>query len=114
MNLFAKIYFDEDVSVLIAALLQARGFDCITVRDERMLTQSDPLQLAHAVVMQRCIVTHNRNHFEQLHLHYLATGQRHFGIIIAARRTHYDLAQRLAILLNTLAADEIENQLLYI
>jgi hypothetical protein len=36
MKLFAELYLDEDVSVLVAALLRARGFDVITARDEGM------------------------------------------------------------------------------
>lgn len=114
MKLFAEVYLDEDVSVLIATLLRARGFDVVTARDEGMLAQDDPDQLAHAVSLGRCIVTHNRVHFERLHGEYLATGQKHHGIIIASRRSPYEVARRLAVLLNTLAADELENQLLYI
>jgi len=114
MKLFASLYLDEDVSVLIATLLRARGFDVVTTRDENMLGQADPFQLAHATSLERCIVTHNRVDFERLHQERLASGRAHFGIIVAARRSPYEIARRLAMLLNTLTADEIENQLLYI
>jgi predicted nuclease of predicted toxin-antitoxin system len=114
MKLFAGIYLDEDVSVLIARLLQARGFDAITTRDEEMLGLDDPEQLVHAVSLGRCIITHNRVHFEQLHSEYLAAGEAHCGIIIATRRTPYELTGRLAVLLNTFTAGEFENQLFYI
>jgi hypothetical protein len=40
-----------------------------------MLGQDDPDQLARAASMGRCIVTHNRVHFERLHSEYLAAGQ---------------------------------------
>jgi len=59
-------------------------------------------------------VTHNRRDFEQLHQHLLASGQTHRGIIIASVHDVYALAERLVKLLNTLSADEIANQLLYI
>lgn len=72
MNLFASVYLDEDVSVLVAVLLQARGFDTTTARDERMLTQPDPAQLIYAVTLERCILTHNRLDYEQLHYEYLS------------------------------------------
>jgi predicted nuclease of predicted toxin-antitoxin system len=114
MKLFADLYLDEDVSVLIATLLQARGFNAVTARDEGMLTEDDPVQLAHAVALKRCIVTHNRDHFEQLHTAYVQAGDHHYGIIVAVRRTPYQIANRLVTLLNTLTADEVENQLLYI
>lgn len=114
MKLFASLYLDEDVSVLIATLLQARGFDVVTTRDEEMLGQDDPLQLAHAVSLERCMVTHNRVDFERLQREQGETGRSHFGIIVASRRSPYEIARRLAVLLNILTADEIEDQLLYV
>lgn len=114
MKLFAQVYLDEDVSVLIKTLLRARGFDAITAHDEGMLAQDDAVHLAHATSLERCIVTHNRVHFERLHRENLAANRKHCGIIIASRRSPYEMARRLAVLLNTLAADEIENQLLYV
>ena len=44
MKLFAEVYLDEDVSVLIGTLLQARGFNAHTARDEEMLGEDDPGQ----------------------------------------------------------------------
>ncbi len=114
MTLFADLYLDEDVSVLVATLMRARGFSVTTARDENMLGRDDLDQLARAVSLHRCMFTHNRVHYEQLHRDCFAANQRHFGIIIGSRRYAYELARRIATLLNTLAADEIENQLLYI
>lgn len=114
MKLFAELYLDEDVSVLIATLLQARGFSVTTARAQEMLGQDDPFQLAHAVSLGCCLVTHNRVHFEQLHTDYLSSSRLHCGIVVAARRTSYEVARRLAVLLNTFTADEFENQLLYV
>jgi DNA-binding response OmpR family regulator len=47
-NLFICLYLDEDVNVLIAELLQARGFDVITARNaeqHKQLTQNSLLML---------------------------------------------------------------------
>lgn len=109
-----ELYLDEDVSVLVAALLKARGFDVLTARDAGMLGRDDSNQLEGATSVERCIVTHNRVHFEQLHRQYVATGQEHHGIVVAARRTPQEIARRLAMLLNSFAADELSNQLLYV
>ncbi len=114
MKLFADLYLDEDVSVLVATLLRARGFNVTTTHDQEMLGHSDEQQLAHASELRRCIVTHNRVDYERLHQAYLAENKKHFGIIVGARRDAYELARRLAKLLDTLSADEIENQLFYI
>jgi hypothetical protein len=114
MKLFAELYLDEDVSVLVAVLLRGRGLDAVTAIAERMLGQDDAAQLERAVALGRCIVTHNRVHFELLHRRYLASGRDHAGIIVATRRAPHELAGRIVMLLNALTADEIRNQLLYV
>jgi len=40
LKLFASLYLDEDVSILVADILRARGFDVITAHDEKMLVLS--------------------------------------------------------------------------
>jgi predicted nuclease of predicted toxin-antitoxin system len=114
MTIFAKVYLDEDVDILVAHLLTARGLDLTTAREQKMLGKTDPEQLLFATSLERCFLTHNRLDFEQLHTNYLINGQEHRGILIAKRRNSYEIAERIAILLDTLTADEIANQLLYI
>lgn len=114
MKLFAELYLDEDVSALTATLLRSRGLNIATALAEHRLGQDDAAQLAHAVALGRCIVTHNRLDFEQLHRRYLTAGQEHAGIIIATRRSPHELTTRIVTLLNVLTADEIHNQLLYV
>jgi len=114
VKLFATIYTDEDVSRLVATLLKARGFDVTTTSEQGMLSQSDSQQLAYAASVERCLLTHNRVDFERLHLEYMTEGRQHSGIIVAPQKNAYEIAQRVAILLNTLTADEIANQLLYV
>ncbi len=82
---FAGLYLDEDVSVLMAALLRSRGLDAVTAVAEQMLGLDDSAQLAHAAALGRCVLTHNRVHFESLHRQYLASGRDHAGIVIATR-----------------------------
>ncbi len=114
MKLFATLYLDEDVSSLVATLLRARGLDVTTAREQDTLGETDEDQLACAAALGRCILTHNRLDFEELHDQYIASGKQHSGIVIASRRSPYEIANRAAILLDTLTADEIEGQLLYI
>jgi hypothetical protein len=77
-----------------------------------MLGRDDTEQLEKAISLQRCLFTHNRIHYEGLQRKALAEEKKHFGIVIGSRRNAYELARRIAVLLNTLTADEIENQLL--
>ena len=114
MTIFAKVYVDEDVDILVANLLLARGLDVTTVREQEMLGKTDPEQLAFAVSFERCVLTHNRLDFEKLHTNYLTNNQPHQGILIAKRKNPYQIAERVAILLDTLTADEIANQLFYV
>jgi hypothetical protein len=59
-------------------------------------------------------VTHNRADFEDLVQSYFSSGKAHAGVIIAVRRSPYDIAQRLLVILNNVTADEIQNQVRYI
>jgi hypothetical protein len=114
VTLFAKVYVDEDIDVLVATLLLAQGIDATTTRAQGMLGKSDSEQLAYAASVERCLLTHNRVDFERLHLQYVADGREHSGIIIAPKKSAYEIVQRVSILLDTLTADEIANQLLYV
>jgi hypothetical protein len=45
MNHSAKLYLDEDVSVILAKVLSGRGFDALTAKDADMLRKGDEEQL---------------------------------------------------------------------
>lgn len=112
--IFICLYLDEDVNVLVADLLQARGFDVITARDAGLLHTTDAEQLAYAVSQARTLVTHNRTDFEQLVQNYFDSGQTHYGVIFAVRRSPQEIAQRLLVILNQVTLDEMQNQVRYI
>jgi len=113
-GLFISLYLDEDVDVLVADLVRARGFTVITTQQAGNIGASDRQQLAAAVGLQRTLVTHNRTDFELLAKECFASGQEHCGIIIAVRRSPYEIVRRLLAILNHVAADEVKNQLRYI
>ncbi|MEH2262865.1 DUF5615 family PIN-like protein [Nostoc sp.] len=113
MTVFAALYSDEDMSALVATLLRSRGLDITTVSKQATLGKTDREQLEFATSMSRCFLTHNRVDFERLHLQYIEENKEHFGIIVVPQKNAYEVAQRIGILVNTLTADEIRNQLLY-
>ncbi len=113
-SIFIKLYLDEDVSVLVAELLRIRGFDAVTARDAGQLEKSDEEQLAQALSQSRALLTHNRSDFETLALRYFREGQPHYGVIIAVQHPEYEIVDRLLVILNNVAADEMQNQLVYI
>jgi hypothetical protein len=113
-HLFIELYLDEDLDVLVADLLRARGFVATTTRDASNLQASDADQLPHAVSRQETLLTHNRADFEALAQNYAATGQSHYGMIIAVRHPPYEIVRRLLLILNQVTADEMQDQIRYI
>lgn len=113
-TLFVKLYLDEDVDVLIADLVRARGFEATTTNETGQRRSTDPAQLEYAVRQRITFVTHNRADFEALAQAYFAAGRTHHGIIIAVRRSPYEIARRLLVLVNQVTADEMQDQVIYI
>src|SRR4051812_27005320 len=109
-DLFIHFYLDEDVSTLVAKLLQSRGFRATTTQESANVGRSDVDQLNFAAATEMAIITHNRADFEALAEHFRTTGQAHWGIVIAVRRPAHDIARRLLVLLDAYTADEIQNQ----
>jgi hypothetical protein len=113
-DLFIRLYLDEDVDILVAKIVQARGFSVSTARDEGKLGQSDAAQMADAVVSGRSRVTHNIVDFETLVREYVTAGKEHSGVIIAVWRPPQEIAMRLLRNVNHVSADEMRNQLRYV
>lgn len=113
-RLFAEVYLDEDVSVLVASLLLARGIKAVTTRDAGQLGQSDRSQLDYAASHDMLFITHNRVDFEALHRQYLSAHKVHWGIVIVSRRLPHAIVTNLLRLLNRMTADELRNQLFYV
>lgn len=84
-SLFLRLYLDEDVSVLVADLVRAHGFDVLTTREAKNLGQSDREQLAFATTHARVVLTHNRIDFERLHTETLQSARPYAGILLANR-----------------------------
>ena len=113
-SLFIELYLDEDVDVLVADLVQARGFVVVTTRDAGNLGASDLDQLSYAAEQHKTLLTHNRNHFGMMSREYRAAGQNHGGIIIAVRHPPYELLRRLLRILNQVTFNEMQDQVRYI
>ena len=112
-RLFSEFYLDEDVSVVVADMLEARGFSVLTTRDAGRLGATDIEQLEYAARHGRAFVTHNRADFEELHNLYIAEGRENWGIIVLSRQRPGVLVASLLKLLNRFTADEFRNQLFY-
>ena len=113
-ELFIHAYLDEDVSTLIAALLRSRGFQATTTAEAEQLGSSDARQLAYAASRQLTLISHNWVDFETLARQYIDAGRSHAGIIVAVRRSPYEIARRILMVTDTISREEMRNQLLYI
>jgi hypothetical protein len=113
-GLYIHLYFDEDVSAGVVSNLRTRGFEVLSARDTDTLGKSDEEQMLYAASLYRSIVTHNRVDFENQHRKFLESGLKHYGVIIAKRRKDAEVVTKLLSLLDTVTAQEMENQLRYI
>jgi hypothetical protein len=113
-RLFIDLYLDEDVSVLVAELIRARGFDVTTTLEAQNLGRTDREQLEYAIAHKQTLLTHNRADFEALAQSYFSSARSHHGIIIAVRHPPGEIVKRLLVVLNSITGDEIENQIRYI
>ncbi|MGD0089271.1 MAG: DUF5615 family PIN-like protein [Planctomycetota bacterium] len=113
-RLFISLYLDEDVSALVAKLLQARGFVAVTTQEAGRLARGDEEQLEFACRHGHALLTHNRRHFEELAVSYSSAGRSHSGIIIAVRRRPHEIVGRLLAVLNQVTADEMTDQIYYV
>lgn len=114
MRLFVKLHLDEDVTVVLADVLRARDFDVTITRDVGLSGATDRQQLEHAVNADRCIITHNRKHFQQLAVIYFEQGLPHHGIIIASQLPLPDLLHGVLDIISDTTADEMDNQIRYV
>ena len=81
-----RLYTDEDMSVLVATLLRAKGLDVATVPEQSILGKTDAEQLEFASTAGRCLLTHNRVDFEKLHIQYIEDDKQHSGIIVIPQK----------------------------
>jgi hypothetical protein len=113
-SLYIHMYFDEDVSAGIVENLRTRGFDVLSALDADTLGKSDDDQMLYAVSLHRAVVTHNRVDFEKQHTKFLESGMKHYGVIIVRRRKDAEVVSKLLALLDSVTAEEMQNQLRYI
>ncbi len=109
----ARVYLDEDVSVLLATLLRARNINVLTARDADMLGASDDAHLKFASRANRILLTHNRIDFELLFSRYVEQSISQAGIIVLSRKRDVYLTSHR--LIKFLASHPTaENQLWYL
>jgi hypothetical protein len=104
-------YLDENVPIAIAVQLQRRGIAAVTVRDLRLLGESDINHLQRASAMGYVLCTHD--------VDYLALaneGVGHAGIVFGQQHRHSvgDWVRFLELLFAVVDAEEMVNRVEYV
>lgn len=109
-----KVYLDEDVHVFFAHALRLRGWEALTTTEAERRGDTDQDQIAFAAHHRYAILTYNSRDFPRLHYEIVANGKTHTGIIVATQEDPRRNLRALFNLLNTLSADAIDSQLVYL
>ena len=91
-----KVYLDEDLSPVIAALLRKHGMDATTAQEVGNIQLDDRAQLAYAAREGRAIVTANVIDFIRLAHEAIATNSEHAGIVLVPSSFRGDEFQAIA------------------
>ncbi len=101
-----KLFFDEDVSAIVAARLRKAGWDLITAHSTHRCRETDDSQLEFAAAEGRVLVTRNHLDFLKIHTAWIEAGKSHHGIVISLWRPSADVMT--AKLLEVLESIDIE------
>ncbi len=105
-----RFHLDENMPSAVAAGLRLRGLNVTTTHEAGLRTASDPLQLEHAFVEGRVIVTRDRDFL------FLASSQlSHSGIIYWTEKRHFgNLILDLVALCEEQSAEEMVGRVAFL
>jgi hypothetical protein len=106
-----RFYLDENVPVAVAAQLERRGIDAVTVRDLDLLGDSDYSHLERAARLGYVFCTNDADFVE------LATsGVDHTGIVFGQQHKHGigDWVRFLELLASIIDAEEMHNRIEFV
>lgn len=109
-----KIYTDEDVDVSVSKALRLRRIEAITTLKCKNLGATDAQQLQFAASQHAVLLTHNISDFAALHYEYIASGGRHYGIILAKQNPVGELVKALLELSSKFSKTAMINRLEYL
>jgi hypothetical protein len=91
-----KVYLDEDLSPVIAALLRQQGVDVTSAQELGNVQMDDRAQRAYATQEGRAIVTANVVDFVELAHEAIAANTEHAGIVLVPSSFRRDEFQAIA------------------
>ncbi len=115
--LFISLYTDEDVTSNLAPALRWRGYTAKSTLEVDNLALSDEAQLMYATKHDMAILTYNGQDFIPLAKAWYFNNQDHAGVVISQqfdRRQFGELLRQVLHLLDSLTADEMRNQVIFL
>ena len=110
-----KVYLDEDVHTFIAQAARLRGWEALTTQEAGRRGADDRDQISFATAQEYAILTYNSSDYPRLHYEIVTGGGTHAGIILATQENpRQTILRALFNLLNTLSAEAISDQLIYL
>ncbi len=110
-GLFIRLYLDADVNVKLAANLRRAGYDCVSAREVGNAALDDETQMVFATNEGRVLLTHNIQDFVPIFEHWWYANRDHLGVVVSQQIPLGELQRRVRRLLDTVTADEMENNL---
>lgn len=99
-----RFYLDEDLSPRVAQIGRSMNLDVVSSHEVGNNGLPDEDQLWFAAQEGRCLVTRNRDDFEQLTIRFFAREESHLGVVIVMRSIRSDNFSAIARGLADLAA----------
>jgi hypothetical protein len=113
-----RIYMDEDVmrGALVRAV-RAQGIEVVTASDVSMEGDPDSRHLHYAAEHGLALFSYNIRDYRLLHTAFLEQGLSHAGIILLEQKLRLSVGEqmrRLVQLVDTLSAEEMEDQVVFL
>mgnify|MGYP001570697477 CR=1 FL=1 len=109
-----KLYLDESVSVVFAAVLREHGIDCMTARDAGNLGLPDERQLSYSTSHGRAIFTHDTRDFLKLAAEWQQAERMHSGVLLSHQVPLRELIGRFRAFLFLHSNVDLTNQVLWL
>lgn len=104
-----RLLLDEDVPILLATTLRARGLDAIHATETGLRGREDADVFAAAILDERAVLTHNVGDFVALVAQFGTEGRRHYGLVLSEQLEFRELLGRVLHLLADRDAESMLN-----
>lgn len=112
-----RIYLDEDaMGKALTQALRSQGIDVLTADEAGMIERDDEKHLKYATEQGRVLYSFNKKDYNRINTLVLSQGLSHAGIILGVmeRFTIGEQMRRIRKIVDTLAAEEIQDRIVYL